>query len=160
MHSAGLIERGGEKMDIYQVLAYIGLGCILGIVGQGVRVIVGIKKHFDQEVPEIEERKKELNKREKELDEKLNKAEQKDKEILIREKELILKEKESVIWFSWNQLIISLIISFIVGGIAGILVSIGRFEKEITTEFIMIVIGAGYAGTDFIEGFIKTKLPK
>ena len=147
-------------MDVYTALAYIVLGGILGIVGQGARIIVGLKKHFDEEDPEMEKRKKGLDEREKKLDEALEKAEQKDKELLIREKETILKEKEALTWFSWNQLKISLIIAFIIGGIAGVFGIIGVFGETINKEFMITIIGAGYAGTDFIEGFIKTKLPK
>ncbi len=35
-------------MEVYEVLASVVLGGILGAVGQGIRVIVGIKKHQDE----------------------------------------------------------------------------------------------------------------
>lgn len=83
-----------------------------------------------------------------------------DKELIIKEKELLLREKEALTWFSWNQLLISLIITFIVGGIAGVLGVIGIFGETIDKGFMITVIGAGYAGSDFIEGFMETKLQK
>jgi hypothetical protein len=35
-------------VDVYQVLAYILLGLILGIVGQFIRIGIGLKKQFDR----------------------------------------------------------------------------------------------------------------
>jgi|GEM_PF-517007 len=58
-----------------------------------------------------------------------------------------------------------LVLSVFIGGIAG---GIGIFTitgmrpealTEITMEVFFGVIGIGYAGTDFIEGFIRTQLP-
>ena len=145
-------------MDIYTALAYVVLGALLGAIGQCARVIVGIKKHLD-EAFKIEERKKEFDKREDELDKKLREAKQGDKELIIKEKELILKKKD-LQWFKWDKLITSLLIALVVGGVAGVLGAIAYLEKPITPEFMITLIAIGYAGTDFIEGFMKTRVPK
>jgi hypothetical protein len=61
--------------------------------------------------------------------------------------------------FDSSRLWTSLLIAFIVGAIAGILGIINFLGQEISKEFILTMIGIGYSGTDFIEGFIvKTDL--
>jgi len=61
-----------------------------------------------------------------------------------------------------SRLVFSLFIGAIAGGV-GIL-SITGFQASavanITAETFFGVVGIGYAGTDFIEGFIRTQLPK
>lgn len=63
--------------------------------------------------------------------------------------------------FQTNRFVISLIIGF-VAGIIGILslsdFSTGFFLTNVK-ETVMTLIGIGYAGTDFIEGFIKKYIP-
>jgi len=53
-----------------------------------------------------------------------------------------------------------LVLSLFIGGIAGGLASIALLGKEINKEFFIGLAVAGYAGTDFIQGFIETKVPK
>ena len=72
--------------------------------------------------------------------------------------------KESVApseMFDTSRFVISLIIGF-VAGVVGV-VSISDFKATIFSanpkETIMTLIGIGYAGTDFIEGFIKKPIP-
>jgi hypothetical protein len=103
-------------MDPYSALANVGLGIILGAVGQGIRVIVGIKKQLDE----------------------ASTSGKKD-------------------WFQGKQLLISLIIALTIGGIAGVLGAIQFLGTQITKEFMMTLIAIGYAGTDFIEGFMKKR---
>jgi len=107
-------------MEVYTVLGHVVLGGILGAVGQGIRVIVGIKKHQD---------------------------------------EASTSGKKWEEWFEMKQLLLSLIIAFTIGGIAGVLGAIGLLGTEITKESMITLIIIGYAGTDFIEGFMKTKTP-
>jgi len=59
--------------------------------------------------------------------------------------------------FDKNRLWTSLLIGFIVGAVAGVLGIINIMGEEISKEFIFTLIGIGYAGTDFIEGFIVKK---
>jgi hypothetical protein len=62
-------------------------------------------------------------------------------------------------WFEMKQLLLSFVIALVIGGIAGVLGAIGLLGAEITKESIITLITIGYAGTDFIEGFMKTKTP-
>jgi len=53
-------------------------------------------------------------------------------------------------------------ISLAIGALAGILAAWGLGidpNAGIRSELILGLLGAGYAGADFIEGFIKSKLP-
>jgi len=73
-----------------------------------------------------------------------------------------LKEGRSVSnLFQTSRFVISLIIGF-VAGIIGI-VSLSEFKESLflekVKETILTLIGIGYAGTDFIEGFIKKSIP-
>lgn len=95
-------------------LTLIVLASILGMAGQGLRAIVGIKKMNDADSqpgapPEQ---------------------------------------------FRMVQLVVSLIISLAVGAIAGVLAATSM-EGEWNSGKITTFIAAGYAGTDFIEGWMK-----
>lgn len=73
-----------------------------------------------------------------------------------------LKEGKSVSdLFQTRRFVISLIIGF-VAGIIGI-VSLSEFKESIFSEKVkettLTLIGIGYAGTDFIEGFIRKSIP-
>lgn len=61
-----------------------------------------------------------------------------------------------------SRLIFSLFIGAIAGGIG--IFTITGFSAgsltNITAELFFGVVGIGYAGTDFIEGFVRTQLPK
>lgn len=59
-------------------------------------------------------------------------------------------------WFNKTQLIVSLII----GGLAGFLAGLFLSGDTMNTAFYLAVIAAGYSGSDFIEGFMRTKAPK
>lgn len=102
--------------DPWTILGYILLGSVLGMIGQGIRVFVGLKKAQDQ--------------------------------------------KDSA-WFDSKQLVTSIIIAFVIGGVAG---AIGIFNylteygpRNLTLKDIELIILAGYAGTDLIEGFISSR---
>ena len=98
------------------ILVLIILGAILGMVGQGLRVVVGIKKLGDQASNEKKDQKN---------------------------------------LFETQQLVLSLIIAFAVGAIAGVLAAVTNINTEFSTSLIFTFIAAGYAGTDFIEGFMR-----
>jgi len=67
-----------------------------------------------------------------------------------------LSQKEWKDWFDPRELVLSLMI----GGIAGSLGAVLLFGAEIDQEFLLTMVVVGYAGTDFIEGFMKTRVPK
>ena len=96
------------------------LGGLLGILGQGIRIIVGLKKLNDE------------------------------------------ASAESVSFgskFQAGRLGLSLLIGFIAGALAMIGFSDPPGMATPTKELIITLLGAGYAGTDFIEGFIHKYLP-
>lgn len=59
--------------------------------------------------------------------------------------------------FDTSRLVISILIGFVAGVLA--MVSLTTFKDDFlktdTKKTIMALIAAGYAGTDFIEGFMK-----
>jgi hypothetical protein len=54
---------------------------------------------------------------------------------------------------------ISLLIGFIAGALAIIGITDSVEGTKLSKQIIVTLLGAGYAGTDFIEGFIKKYLP-
>jgi uncharacterized membrane protein YeaQ/YmgE (transglycosylase-associated protein family) len=96
------------------------LGGILGMVGQGIRVIIGLKKMNETAAQE---------------------------------------GKKFSDLFQGNTLGLSLLIGFIAGALAMVGISNGMEISNPSKEIIVTIIGAGYAGTDFIEGFIKKNMP-
>ena len=94
------------------------VGGLFGALGQGLRVIVGLKKLNDS---------------------------------------ALLRGKAFGDVFSAGTLVVSLLI----GAIAGVL---GTFTSSvnlqaISRENVVLLIGIGYAGADFIEGFVRKELP-
>mgnify|MGYP007068362521 CR=1 FL=1 len=109
--------------DPWTILGYILLGSVLGIIGQGIRIFVGLKKAMEQ-------------------------ADASNKNISWDQ------------WFDTKQIATSIIIAFVIGGAAG---AIGIFNylsefglRNLTLKDIELIILAGYAGTDLIEGFISS----
>jgi H+/Cl- antiporter ClcA len=70
--------------------------------------------------------------------------------------EASFSQKEFKDWFDFKALFLSLII----GGAAGSLGAISLLGTQIDKQFLLTIVAAGYAGADFIEGFIRTNLPK
>lgn len=103
-----------QTKNAADLLPLILLGAILGMCGQVVRLLVGIRKSKN---------------------EKGGNATLTD---LVESK----------------QLLIGLLISLIIGGIAGVLSSLNVDGTNLSDETILTILIAGYAGTDFIEGFI------
>jgi len=102
-------------MAAYDILAYLLLGALLGALGQGIRVIVGLKKKADENLAQP-----------------------------LRT------------WFDPQRLLLSLLI----GALAGCLSVVLLIGSELDRNSLLTIIASGYAGTDFIEGFIKGKQPK
>ncbi|WP_088889958.1 hypothetical protein [Leptolyngbya ohadii] len=104
-------------MSVYEWLSYIAIGVLLGILGQGVRVIVGLKKANEQAA------------------------------LSQRDFQEILDLKR-------------LTVSLLIGGISGGIGAIVLLENEINKELLLTLVSTGYSGTDFIEGFMRTKTPQ
>lgn len=105
------------QMDVYQAATYVVLGAVLGVLGQGARVIVGLKKEFD---------------------------------------EAAVSKKSMQEWFDLRELMLSLVIGAIAGGLGAVVL----FGKAVDKQLLLSLMAAGYAGTDFIEGMMKTRVPK
>ncbi|NET32480.1 MAG: hypothetical protein F6K19_10785 [Cyanothece sp. SIO1E1] len=58
-------------------------------------------------------------------------------------------------WFDLKRLLLSLLM----GAIAGCLSSILLLEADLDSAFFIALLSAGYAGTDFIEGTLTRKAP-
>ena len=104
------------------ILINLLLSGLLGLIGQGIRVIVGLKKLHEEAAAENAPNPKAA------FDEK----------------------------FDVRQLWLSLFIGFI----AGCLANMGRPKGEFTPEVQLAIIATGYAGADFIEGFLQKILPR
>ena len=102
-------------MDVNVLLMEILLGGVLGMVGQGARVIVGLKKLND---------------------------------------EAVATGRQFTGEFHANKLIVSLLIGF-VAGVLAIIGGVGLESELVSKEAMMAIIASGYAGADFIEGFMK-----
>jgi len=98
------------------MLMLILLGGLLGAFGQGLRVVVGLKKVYDQAHAD---------------------------------------KADFTSLFDTSKLVVSLFIGFLAGGIAILFMDKPVMGKELYT----MLIGTGYAGADFIEGFVQKTLP-
>jgi hypothetical protein len=94
------------------------VGGMFGALGQGMRVIVGLKK--------------------------LNDA-------------ALHQGKPFGELFSAGTLLVSLLIGAIAGVLGTLTTSVNL--QAITRESVALLIGIGYAGADFIEGFVRKELP-
>jgi hypothetical protein len=105
-------------MTAYDWVMQFLAGGLFGATGQGIRVVVGLKKLNDQAQEE---------------------------------------GRQFGELFRARDLLVSLLIGF-VAGVLGILaadVDVHAIEKET----ILLLLGVGYSGADFIEGFVKKYLP-
>lgn len=101
------------------VLALI-FGGMLGMIGQGIRMMMGLKKAND---------------------------------------EASAKGEKFQDTFESGRLMLTLLIGFIAGALAVISLYGTIDMTAISNENVVTIIGAGYAGTDFIEGFVRKSLP-
>lgn len=104
----------GGVVKAQDMLALIALAAILGMAGQVIRFVAGLRKTATAGVS-------------------------------------ISQQVDA------KQMLVGLLISLIVGGIAGVLASINLAGKPIDNSVIIAFLAAGYAGTDLIEGFIIKK---
>ncbi|MTI80253.1 MAG: hypothetical protein FH758_05120 [Firmicutes bacterium] len=58
-------------------------------------------------------------------------------------------------WLDTKKLLLSLM----TGAISGCLGAIFMLGKDIDKEFLLSLVAIGYTGTDFVEGFMKRRLP-
>jgi hypothetical protein len=107
---AAPVSSSEQKGDL---LTKLFIGMLLGMIGQSMRVIVGMKKKNDTAEPHDPQR-----------------------------------------------LFMSLLIGLVVGAVAGVLVIVDDPSKELQEKATLLaIIAAGYAGSDFIEGFIQKTNP-
>lgn len=59
-------------------------------------------------------------------------------------------------WFVMPELLVSLLL----GGAAGVLAAVAMMGTTIDSRFILGCMAAGYAGSDFIQGFMSRYLPE
>lgn len=108
-------------MTTEQWILNLLLGGILGMLGQGLRVVAGLKKMNDQGARE---------------------------------------GRTFSSMFQTSEMVSSLMIGFIAGAVAIVVsIDVASVSDKIDKTTIVTLITAGYAGTDFIEGFIKKHLP-
>ncbi len=101
------------------MLIMILLGALLGMIGQGIRIVAGLKK---------------LSAKSSDKDE--------------------FNEN-----FDLKQLVLSLLYAAIIGFISGALLAVENIEVVWDKSTILALIGAGYAGVDFLEGFLARQMP-
>ena len=107
-----------NHMSAEEWIVVIALGGLMGMIGQGLRAVIGLKK--------------------------------------LRE-EASHSGKSFKSEFSASTLLISLLVGFIGGALASLMIV--RRADEVSAEMLIGLMGAGYAGTDFIEGFLARYMP-
>ena len=111
--------------NAWNVLGNLLLAALLGVVGQLVRVVVGLKKENDKAGVTT----------------------------ATGTTSQTFKDR-----FDSHELLTSLGIAVIVGAVAGILSALTSTDLQ-SPKALLALMGAGYSGTDFIEGFMKKALP-
>ncbi len=64
--------------------------------------------------------------------------------------------KRSREWFDWGRMVLS----FIIGASAGVLAAVFLLGSNVNRNYLLSVIAAGYAGTDFIEAILRRYTPQ
>src|SRR5262245_11599921 len=107
-------------MTVTEWMQFLLLGGLLGAIGQGIRVISGLKKLHDAA-------------------------------------EAAGRPMSEV--FETSTLVVSLLIGFVAGALA--IVGLSDIEPgfELKRSTITMLLGVGYAGTDFIEAFMRKSVP-
>jgi hypothetical protein len=109
----------GAAATPFDILVTLVLGALLGMIGQGLRVWVGISKanadpaNFNKKMDQ---------------------------------------------YIETRRILFSFLYAFIIGALTGGTMAIGHIGERWDNSLIMAIITAGYAGTDFIEGFINKNL--
>lgn len=65
------------------------------------------------------------------------------------------KAADANIVTDYKRTSLSLVLAFAVGGVAGILAAINTVDSSVDKSTLLAFLTAGYAGTDFIEGFMS-----
>jgi uncharacterized membrane protein YeaQ/YmgE (transglycosylase-associated protein family) len=164
-------------MDAQTALFLVLVCAILGAAGQSIRIVIGLKKANDENQNDdllnlmkgeeqlyLSQLKTLMKTSNPASPEGANAAADGGESANEIEREKLYKKlarTERIIahhqWFNWNKLLMSLIIAFIVGAIAGIVSSQTMFDSstiDLDWKFVLGVMGAGYVGTDIIEGLI------
>lgn len=123
-------------METHTILLNCLLGLILGVSGQVVRAVAGLRKHFGVSSapsnlpPPV---------------------------VLPSADPTVPSNTALADRFSWTEFGVSLIL----GGVSGIIASVILWDKmqSIDKNVVLGLIAAGYAGSDFLDGIIKW-LPK
>ena len=100
--------------SVFDWLQVITLGGLMGVIGQGARTVVGLKKLHDAA-----------------------------SSASVAADDL----------FVASRVFVSLAIGFIAGGVAGI--TLVDLAQGVSPDQLFTLAAAGYAGTDFIEGFMS-----
>lgn len=116
---SAVAAQAGQSNDPAHILSIMLLSALLGMAGQGIRVVVGLKKLNDSS-----ESKEHFDTQ-----------------------------------FDLKKLVFSIIYAALIGIVAGILMAVNNLESTWDKTTILAVIAAGYAGVDFIEGFMSKSLP-
>lgn len=69
------------------------------------------------------------------------------------------EELEDGTWWDPSRLLLS----FLVGAVAGVLLVVVRagqvIDGDVSQQLLFTLVGVGYAGTDFVEGVLKSRMP-
>ncbi len=65
------------------------------------------------------------------------------------------KAKTKGIAYKAFRLKLSLGLSLVIGGVSGVLYLLANFDQPLTKAVLLAFVGAGYAGTDFLEGVLE-----
>ena len=126
-----------------KLLVQLMLGAILGVMGQMIRVVIGLKKHGDRSAAAQMSRSARGSPQSPSAGE-VQKSQGSPDSFLIDSGRI-----------DGNRLLRG----FLIGALAGGLLAIGM-DPVWGREQILMFLATGYAGTDFIEGFIKRYLPQ
>lgn len=143
-------------MSTAETLQLITIGGILGAIGQLLRIVIG-KRKMNDTAKQTEAENKDIQQRNATIAQ-VNAALPQVNAVLGERNAApspVLQEEplKEMPWFSNQYLVISLLI----GAAAGILSALFVQElkdKDLQKEFYTAVIAAGYAGADFIDGFM------
>lgn len=107
-----------SELTLGTALSALVLCGVAGMVGQGIRAIVGLRKAGY----------------------------------------LQIEAGDSKQNFSASYLMVTLMIGFIAGSLSGLTMGLDTFAGKFSSESLMAVVAAGYAGVDFIEGSFNSRI--
>lgn len=107
-----------SELTLGTALSALVLCGVAGMVGQGIRAVVGLRKAGY----------------------------------------LQIEAGDSKQNFSASYLMVTLMIGFIAGSLSGLTMGLDTFAGKFSSESLMAVVAAGYAGVDFIEGSFNSRI--